>query len=1217
MLRAVSFALFVCYAIIILAQTPQIETSHGPEKSSENRLTKTLIAPLQSVQSVLSQRAAERSESPQTVISNDLPGFGNSSYTPAAPTMENNLRSSQSPQFSQSNNFSSQGYPGGSLSLNAPAPQPVPSIYIEGQGYLPITHPSIASHVDPSRIVTSQTSQADPTFLVASGHMSPYMPPSPSAFPEATRIYETSNTTTLSYAKIDDIEPIIVASKTGWVKVTEQNEIYFLEGDCSVRQGKNSVQGPQAVVWIDKKKDILTGSREVIVYMESDNSKAPLCLELDPEKVGEARIFDQKWLGRFKTVTSVQTLIMEPNKIGADIVSSSDGSVDNGVNIQEPAIYQRAKSLLAPSSEIVQMQYVSQPVSAASGAVPIASAPSAPPRFRQYLLSPRGDNYFDLTSEPYPHNPERGIVVISKGVNLVIEGIADDNRMIGDIVDISADHVVIWMANPGKFRGGIKFKEESNQDFEVYLEGNIEFRDGSKTIEASRMYYDAKNKIAYVLDGRLSAPIEGVKNIKGTLHLRAEILQKIGDGLFTAKNTLVTTSRLGEPSYSLRSRTLTLSEQMVGQRFGDTEPTKRQILVAENNYLAMRNVPVLYWPWMAADLKDPTFYIKNISYGNSDVYGHQIRTKWNPFQILNVRNKPDWLDGDVSLSWLEKRGFGHGANFSFSPDSCFGCAGKTDSEIDFWGIKDRGLDRLGGNRSAVSYPHEYRYHVGWKHRQTLSSLWNWDGPWTLTAEVGKTSDRNFLNHYFNSSWNSSDNDTTSIELKKNCGNSSLSLFSEYALDKFYSNANWLPRLDHYKLGESLLGDRLTWYGHTRVGYMKYHTASSPSDWDQDGKFFRYLPWELQAGGTTSKPTNPEGESAKTIGYSGEVFSTRHELDLPFNVGPVRCVPYVLGDFSHWGKDRTGQDVQRFYGQTGVRFNLPLWQVKPNCSSRTWYVNGLAHKVDLDAEFSYARADHNMENLIMTDSLDNWSIEDFRRRYSVTTFDLTDGTLPKAFDPRYYAFRSGMAGNVSAGNMEIADDLTLCRIGMTHRWQTKRGPLGRRHIINWITFSTHFNLYPEKEQNNGETVGLVDYDFLWHVGDRFSIFSSGLYDAFSDGQKMTRVGGVWNRPGRGGFSVALDDLQGVIKRTYLTLSFNYNMNEKYSMSYATSYDIKNNWENVGHNFMFVRTGEAFRLLVGATYSDARKDWSFSLGLEPVFLYSLATKVSNMSTTMNNR
>jgi lipopolysaccharide assembly outer membrane protein LptD (OstA) len=211
-------------------------------------------------------------------------------------------------------------------------------------------------------------------------------------------------------------------------------------------------------------------------------------------------------------------------------------------------------------------------------------------------------------------------------------------------------------------------------------------------------------------------------------------------------------------------------------------------------------------------------------------------------------------------------------------------------------------------------------------------------------------------------------------------------------------------------------------------------------------------------------------------------------------------------------------------------------------------------------------------------------------------------MPDRFDPRYYALRSGLASNVTAGNMEIADDMQMFRLGMTHRFQTKRGSVGKRRIVDWITFSTHVNLYPQTDHNHEQSAGLLDYNFLWHVGDRFSFFSDGLYDFFGDGQNLTRIGGVWNRPERGNLRLTLDQFSGVVERTYLSMGIGYEMNEKYSMSYTTSYDIRKNWQNVGHNFVFVRTGESFRLLLGAVYSESLSEWSFSIGLEPVFLRS---------------
>ncbi|MDR0336951.1 MAG: hypothetical protein LBI18_07665 [Planctomycetaceae bacterium] len=1132
----------------------------------------TWTTPFQSLRTSVKEPQSDNSS-----VNNALPGFG---------TLQ--------PKVVQATDFATP-FSNSPSSLLSPNSGLIPAIYIEGDGYVPVTHPSLEPYLDPNII---KNPASDPAVVMVpenqwTGLNATFDPVAASAIAQSSRMINSSGSTVLSYPASDTFEPIIVSAQSGWAKESNDYEIFFLEGDCSVRQGHNSAQGPHAVVWIARKKDPSNGSREVTVYLESDTTQSPLKIELDHEKV-DAKIFGRKWLGRFATTTSVDMLIMNQKPTEA----------------QEPAIYQRALDMMLPKPTVIdQVGYV-----ATAATVPVKPANQS--NYRLITINQRGDNDLSWLLDPYPNNPDRGILVFPKGFNIIIEGVTGEAMLSGHTVDISADSAVVWMDSPSKLMGGRQYQDDSNHDFELYLEGNISFRDAEQTIQANRMYYDAKNKIAYILDGRLQTPIKNVKNISGTIRLRAEVLRQLGDGLFTAKNSVITTSQLGEPSYALRSKTLTLNQNVPSSSLFGSEPQTKRVLVAENNFIVLRNFPLFYWPWFAADLDDPTMYIKNISYGNSSIYGHQIKTLWNPFQILNIR-KPEWLDGDVSVAWLEERGMAYGTRFRYSPSGCLGIAGATKGNVHFWGINDKGLDRLGGRRSNVTFPHNYRYFFYWDHRQEIESLGKHKGPWFLSAQVGKVSDRNLINNYFNYDWSTGNNNTTSVELKKVEGNSTYSIFSEYALDDCYSNANWLPRLDHFLLGQSLLYDRLTWYEHTRVGYMNFKTATAPYDWNNDGRYFSYLPWELASSSLTNRPPNPvlaNPVHPETLDLSAEVFSTRHEFDMPFNLGPVRVVPYVLGDFSHWGKDRSGHDVQRFYGQGGVRLNIPFWKVQPNCSSRTWYVNGLAHKIDFDAELSYSRADQSMDNLILTDALDTWGIEDFRRRYSVTTFGGVNSTIPVRFDPRYYALRNGLGGNVTAGNMEIANDMTLYRFGVTHRWQTKRGPVGRRHVIDWVTLSAHFNYYPESADNFGESIGLIDYNFLWHVGDRFSLFSSGLYDTFSAGQRITRIGGAWNRPNRGNLSVMLDQIGGLVERTYLTLSAAYTMNEKYSMSYTTSYDIKDQWQNVGHIFMFTRTGEAFRIFMGATYSESRDDWSFTFGLEPVFMRGIAAKMQQMSTSM---
>ena len=268
----------------------------------------------------------------------------------------------------------------------------------------------------------------------------------------------------------------------------------------------------------------------------------------------------------------------------------------------------------------------------------------------------------------------------------------------------------------------------------------------------------------------------------------------------------------------------------------------------------------------------------------------------------------------------------------------------------------------------------------------------------------------------------------------------------------------------------------------------HRTADWPYTPNQD--LFRYLDWELP------DSLNNYGPDALTLKKESFVFSTRHEIDLPLQAGPIKATPYALGEYGFWGRRVDDKDISRVYGQLGLRLNLPIWKVNSGIESKTWYVNGLAHKMNFIVDASYTDSSKNYDDLVLYDQIDDFQIEDFRRRYSVTTFagqgaGYSD-SIPLRFDERYYAIRSGLlAGNVSSPSTELVDDLTLVRLGWNNRWQTKRGPEGARRVVDWITFNAGLNLYPKNEQNFGKVPGFLDFDGVWQVGDRFAALASGI------------------------------------------------------------------------------------------------------------------------------
>jgi hypothetical protein len=453
------------------------------------------------------------------------------------------------------------------------------------------------------------------------------------------------------------------------------------------------------------------------------------------------------------------------------------------------------------------------------------------------------------------------------------------------------------------------------------------------------------------------------------------------------------------------------------------------------------------------------------------------------------------------------------------------------------------------------------------------------GDFQLTGELGIISDRNFLEQYYELEWDTFKDATTGLELKRFVDNSSLSLSADARLNEFFTQTEG-ARADHFLFGQPLLFDRLTWHEHTQVGYARMRVAEPPVNAEEVAAYSQ-LPWEAEV----------EGIKA----------ATRHELDLPLELGPTKVVPYVLGEAAFWGQDVNGTEVTRLYAQAGVKASLPMWRADPTIRNELLNLSGLAHKVVFEAEAFYAEADQNLDRFPLYDPLDDDPTEAFRRRMAVNTFGQPLGTfVPQRFDERYLALRSNLQGDIASPSTEIADDLMEVRLGVKQRWQTKRGLPGRERIIDWIVLDLDAVLFPDPGRDNfGEAIGLIDYDFQWHLGDRFTLLSDGFYDVFSDGLQQTTFGALISRPEYGNVYVGVRSTEGPITSTLLTGSLSYRMSEKWIATAGASWDFGPTG-NIGQTVALTRVGESFLVKFGINYDASRENLGIAFLVEPRFL-----------------
>jgi hypothetical protein len=815
----------------------------------------------------------------------------------------------------------------------------------------------------------------------------------------------------------------------------------------------------------------------------------------------------------------------------------------------------------------------------------------APPpvNTRRVRIVPRSDVPVQIDSVPRGNET---VVTITNGVNILIDGLPNVGGQLGltSSIDVSADRMVLWTA--GDF--GTTMMQQQNAPLELYLEGNIVFREGDRVLQAKAFYYNVNLRNGVSLDSELLTP---VPKSEGLVRLKAQVLRQVDANRFVAQNASLTTSRLGIPTYEFRSGNLTLQDEQVplinpftGQpeinpQTNEPITEHEQLVTGQNNVIWVEGVPVFYWPYFAGDLKRPPLYVNALTYRHDDVFGNQVLVDFNPYEILGFRHPPVGTSWTASLDYLSLRGLGGGTKFSFDRPGLLVNGDQAAGFIDAWYIDDHGSDNLGLDRRDLTFPQAGR-------GRTLSRLEE-DLPddWQVRLEVGEVTDRNFLEQYYQQEWEEQKDQVDRLGLRKTWDNMSLELSASANADPFFTQTENLPKLDHYWLGQPLLDDTFTWYEHTNVGYLRQDQVNEPTD-PIDKSQFNFLPYDVDAHGLRA--------------------ATRNEFDLPFQAGPVKIVPYALGEVAYWGAgqfDPTTSDVtgslDRAYGQFGLRATLPMWSVNPAIQSELWNVNGVAHKVVFGGEFLYANATGNdLGKIPIYDEIDDNNIQAIRRRLAFEDYPaiapppLTPFQVPLQFDERFYALRRDVMGWVT-GPTEIAGDVTEIKLDIDQRWQTKRGIPGQEHVVDWIALDTDFEIFPDPTQNFGSAAGLLDYDFHWFVGDRLTVVSYGGYDFFSDGQRYTTVGGFISRPPRGSFYLGFSDYEGPIASDVFTASYTYRMTQKWLSTLGTSFDIRNQG-NIGENIRLTRVGESFLFTMAVNVDVSRGNVGFSVALVPRFL-----------------
>ena len=457
-------------------------------------------------------------------------------------------------------------------------------------------------------------------------------------------------------------------------------------------------------------------------------------------------------------------------------------------------------------------------------------------------------------------------------------------------LDISADNIVIWTMGTAATSG--ETLQPENVPLEIYMEGNIVFRQGERTIYAQRMYYDVQHQIGTVLAAEILSP---VPKFAGNMRLKADVLQQTGPGRFLATNAYFTSSRLALPGYRLQAKTMLFEDNevplvdpvtkqpQIDPESGEAVMQHDRTVTSRNNLIYVQNVPVFYWPVIHNDVEQSNFYIRQARFKSDHIFGQQFLIDWDAYQVFGLKRLPgtDWT---FSTDYFTVRGPAAGTAYRWRGSELFGLEGPYNGFIDAWGIHDHGVDTLGSDRMDLlpEPDRDNRYKVLGRHRQYLINNFQ------LTGEFGLISDRNFLEQYFEREWDQSKDYDTELMLKQYRGNSTWDVMGTRPCQRLV-HADAMAAAGRPLLDRAGSGRRPAHLVRAfDAGYANMLIAARPTDPSEEAKF-NWLPWEANV-------------------HGGRYFTTQ-EMDFPFTLGAMNFVPYALGRLAHW--DETLQGLPNF------------------------------------------------------------------------------------------------------------------------------------------------------------------------------------------------------------------------------------------------------------------------------------------------------------------
>lgn len=363
-------------------------------------------------------------------------------------------------------------------------------------------------------------------------------------------------------------------------------------------------------------------------------------------------------------------------------------------------------------------------------------------------------------------------------------------------------HVKVTYQDVQLFCDQMEYDQDTNT---VHATGNVKIvRSPTKTALAGSILYG--NSAVYNLDSK-SGQMKDIRIESRPFYDYAKE-GYIEDGKFILKNGYVSTCDLDDPHYRLTARKIIIYP--------------KDKIIAKNVWLKVGPVPVFYIPYYSQSLKDK--FPVELAFGHKKYFGTYILTGWR--YNINKENK-----GKIHLDWYEKRGEGFGVTHN-ADTSSFGKV-----LVNGYFIKDALYSKAEEDVLVKDYPERLaipaKYLQEDRYKAQISYKWNPLPKLTITADVNKFSDENFIKDFFYRDYQKNPTQTSYLLADYAFTNSSLSMLTQAHANNFYTEKEYLPQLNYNFYRQELGKSQIYFQSNEILGDISQRTAYSPLKYDSN------------------------------------------------------------------------------------------------------------------------------------------------------------------------------------------------------------------------------------------------------------------------------------------------------------------------------------------------------------------------------------------------